>query len=312
MRGLSKTEASSGALPLVAMLIAIVTWGLGNILIKQTSVDGLNVAFYRLWFGTAVTLVLLVLVRHRLTLRELRLSAPAGAAFGVNMVLFFTALKITTVANATLIGALQPAIVLLIAGPLFGERVGRSEIGWTAVSIAGVGILIAGASSSPEWSPLGDGMALLAVLLFTGYFVASKRIRESVSTVAYMAGVHLGAAVIVTPVALIHGLEVAALSAADWARILIIVFTSGVGAHMLVNWAHPYVKVSVSSVIVLLTPVVATMGAWVVLDESLTALQLLGGGVTLAAIVAVTRRHRASSVDVTETAVLREATGAGG
>ena len=312
MRGLSQDEASSGALPLVAMLVAIVTWGLGNILIKQTSVDGLNVAFYRLWFGTALMLVILFAARHKLTLRELTLSAPAGAAFGVNMVLFFTALKITTVANATLIGALQPAIVLLVAGPLFGERVGRSEIGWTAVSIAGVGILIAGASSSPEWSPLGDGMALLAVILFTGYFVASKRIRESVSTVAYMAGVHIGAAVVVTPVALIHGLEVAALSTADWARILTIVFTSGVAAHMLVNWAHPYVKVSVSSVIVLLTPVVATVAAWVVLNESLTALQLLGGAVTLAAIVAVTRRHRPPAAAVAETPALPEPTGAGG
>src|SRR5574341_1472784 len=212
MRSLSSREASSGALPLVAMLIAVGAWGFGNILIKQTSVDGLNVAFYRLWFGTVLTFGILFAARHRLTMRELTLSAPAGAAFGVNMVCFFTALKITTVANATLIGALQPAIVLLIAGPWFGERVGRWEIGWTAVSILGVGILIAGASSSPEWRPLGDGLAVLAVVLFTGYFVASKRIRESVSTVAYMAGVHLAAAVVVTPVVLIHGLEVAVLT----------------------------------------------------------------------------------------------------
>jgi drug/metabolite transporter (DMT)-like permease len=195
---------------------------------------------------------------------------------------------------------------------MFGERIGRWEVGWTGVSIAGVAILIAGASSSPEWSPLGDGMALMAVILFTGYFVASKRIRESVSTVAYMAGVHVAAAVVVTPVALVHGLEVAALSTADWARILTIVFTSGVGAHMLINWAHPYVKVSVSSVIVLLTPVVATMAAWVVLDESLTALQLLGGAVTLAAIIAVTRRHGAPVPEVKEVTPLPEPTGARG
>lgn len=294
------------------MLVAIVAWGIGGILVKQVSVDGLNVAFYRLWFGSVLTVAVLVAARHRPTMREFALSAPAGAVFGVNMVLGFTAIKITTVANATLIGALQPALVLLVAGPWFGERVGRWEIGWTAVSIAGVGILIAGASSSPEWSPLGDGLALLGVFLFTAYFLASKRIRESVATVAYMAGVHIAAAVVVTPVALVHGLEVSALSGGDWARILTVVFTSGVGAHMLVNWAHPYVKVSVSSVIVLLTPVVATTGAWVVLDESLTALQMLGNGVTLAAIVAVTRRYRSPGAEVTEPAALPEATGAGG
>lgn len=294
------------------MLVAIIVWGIGGILVKQVSVDGLTVAFYRLWFGSALTVVILVAARHRLTMREFALSVPAGAVFGVNMVLGFTAIKITTVANATLIGALQPALVLLVAGPLFGERVGRWEIGWTAVSIAGVGILIAGATTSPEWSPLGDGLALLGVFLFTGYFLASKRIRESVATVAYMAGVHIAAAVVVTPVVLVRGLPVSALSSGDWARIVTVVFTSGVGAHMLVNWAHPYVKVSISSVAVLLTPVVASMGAWVILDESLSALQLLGGAVTLSAIVAVTRRHRSPLAEGAEPAVLPEPAGAGG
>ncbi len=308
-----QTNTSSGALPLVAMLVAITAWGFGGILVKQVSVDGLTVAFYRLWLGSALMVVLLVLARHRPTGRELALSAPAGVVFGVNMVLGFTAIKITTVANATLIGALQPALVLLVAGPWFGERVGRWEIGWTAVSIAGVGILIAGATTSPEWSPLGDGLALVSVFLFTGYFLASKRIRESVATVAYMTGVHIAAAIVVTPVVLARGLEVSALSGVDWARIGTVVLTSGVGAHMLVNWAHPYVRVSISSVIVLLTPVVASMGAWVILDESLSGLQLLGGAVTLAAIVAVTRRHRAAGEGaIVETPALPEPAVAGG
>ncbi len=66
-------------------------------------------------------------------------------------------------------------------------------------------------------------------------------------------------------------------------------------------------------VIVLLTPVVASMGAWVILDESLSGLQLLGGAVTLAAIVAVTRRHRAAGEGaIVETPALPEPAVAGG
>jgi drug/metabolite transporter (DMT)-like permease len=295
------------------MVIAVSAWGFGGVLVKQISVDGLTVAFYRLWLGSVLTVAVMVAARHRPTMREFALSAPAGAVFGVNMVLGFTAIKLTTVANATLIGALQPALVLLVAGTWFGERIGPREIGWTMVSIAGIGILIAGASASPEWSPLGDGLALLGVFLFTGYFLASKRIRASVATVAYMAGVHVSAAVVVTPIVLVRGLQVSALSAADWVRILIIVFTSGVGAHMLVNWAHPYVKVSVSSVIVLLTPVVASVSAWAILDESLSGVQLLGGAVVLVAIVALTRTHRrAEDGIVVQTPELPAPTIAGG
>jgi drug/metabolite transporter (DMT)-like permease len=291
-RRLSLRDAHAGPLPLAGMFAAVTVWGLGNILIKQMSVDGLNVAFYRLWLGSALTVAILIAARHRPTMRELALSAPPGAIFGINMVLGFTAIRITTVADATLIGALQPALVLLVAGAWFGEKIGAREIGWTGVSIAGIAILIAGASSSPEWSPLGDGLALLGVFLFTGYFLASKRIRASVATVAYMAGVQISAAIVVTPVVLLHGLQVSAMTNADWLRITTIVFTSGVGAHMLVNWAHPYVKVSLSSVIVLLTPVVSSIAAWAVLDESLTGIQLVGGAVTLVAIVVITQGHR--------------------
>jgi drug/metabolite transporter (DMT)-like permease len=275
------------------MLVAVVAWGFGGILVKQVPVDGLTVSFYRLWLGTGVMAVLLAVARHRPTLREMALSAPAGAIFGVNMVLGFTAVKVTTVANATLIGALQPALVLVVAGPWFGERVGRWEVGWTAVSIAGVAVLIAGSSGSPEWSPAGDLAALLGVVLFTGYFLASKRIRVRVATVAYMAGVHIAAALVVTPVAVAHGLDAGSLDSGAWVRIWAVVLVSGVGSHMLVNWAHPHVRISISSVLVLLTPVVATIGAWIILGEELSAVAALGALVTLGAIVAVARRHAA-------------------
>lgn len=294
---LPRRDFTSGALPVIGMLVAVTAWGLGNILAKKVSVDGLTLSFYRLWFGGILTLAILVVARHRPTRRELALSAPAGAVFGVNMVLGFTALKITTVADATLIGALQPALVLLVAGSWFGERIGLPQIVWTGVSIAGIAILIAGASSSPEWSLFGDTLAATGVLLFTGYFLASKRIRETVATVAFMFGTHVGAAAVVTPIALVHGLHPSDLSTADLARILTLVCTSGVTAHMLINWAHPYVKVSLSSVLVLLTPVVASLGAWVALHESLNGIQLVGGAVTLVAIAAITRTSSAEKVE---------------
>lgn len=293
MSYLQSSRPVSSLVPLVAMFAAVIAWGFGGILAKEVGVDGLTVSFYRLWLGTGLTLLLLALARHQPTLREFALSAPAGAIFGLNMAIGFTAIKLTTVANATLIGALQPALTLLVAGPWFGERIGRWETGWTVVSIAGIAILIAGSSGSPEWSPLGDLLALVGVILFTGYFLASKRIRASVATVAYMAGVHLTAALVVTPVVLVRGPHFGALDAADWARLCTLTVGSGVGAHMLVNWAHPYVRVSISSVLVLLTPVVATLAAWALLGEALTALGILGAAVTLSAVLAVSRRHTA-------------------
>ena len=108
-------------------------------------------------------------------------------------------------------------------------------------------------------------------------------------TLEYMAGVQLFAALVVTPIALVPPGHVDVLERLDWVYLAIIVFATGIGAHILVNWAHRYVDVSISSLMMLLVPVVAGVAAWVILDESLTVVQLAGSTVTLGAILVIVR-----------------------
>ena len=65
----------------------------------------------------------------------MRRSALGGAFFGINVALFASAVQRTSVAEVTLISSFQPVLVLLVAGPLFGERAGRREIGLIAAAL---------------------------------------------------------------------------------------------------------------------------------------------------------------------------------
>lgn len=283
-------------MPMAAVTTAVVAWGFGAILVKVMSIDGISLSFYRLWLGTLLMLAVCGATRTRLTLTGLRQAVPGGAVFGVNVVLFFSAVNHTTIANANLISALQPALVLVVAGPVFGERVGGRALAWTAVSIVGVAIVIVGASGAPEWSPGGDAMAVGAVTLLTAYFVFSKRARNRVGTLEYMLWVQFVAALTVTPIAALSG-HTHVPQGIDWLWMGIIVFGTGVGSHILINWAHPYVDVSVSSLMMLAVPVVAGVAAWVLLGESMTALQIVGTLITIAAMVAVVRERRVVEVE---------------
>lgn len=276
---------ASSAFPTIAVAFAIGSWGFGSVLVKLMSISGVSLAFYRLWLGSALMLVIVTLGRRRLTLDVVRRAVPAGLLFGVNVAMFFSGLRLTSVANANLISALQPAIVLMVAGPLFGEHVGRREVAWTAVSLAGVGVVIVGGSSSPAWSPAGDLLAFGAVLTFTGYFLVSKRARQTVGTLEYVAVVQLIAAIVVTPIVLLSPGGIEWLEPLDALWLALIVFGTGVGAHLVVNWGHRYVNVSASSLMMLGVPVVAAVAAWLVLDESITPLQIAGSAVTLGAIL---------------------------
>src|SRR5687768_13131774 len=106
----------------VAVLVAVTVWGGVAVVARLVEdVDGVVLGFHRLWVGALVTLVVLYATGRRLTWMVLRRSLPGGLAFALDIALFFSALKHTTVANATVVGALQPALVLLVAGRLFGE-----------------------------------------------------------------------------------------------------------------------------------------------------------------------------------------------
>jgi drug/metabolite transporter (DMT)-like permease len=107
-----------------ALCLTVAMWGMSGVAIKVVASTGLVTALYRLWF--AIPLLWLSALappfRRRLDRRWLGASIVGGALFSVHQMLYFTSLKLTTVADVTIIGALQPALVLLVAGPMFGER----------------------------------------------------------------------------------------------------------------------------------------------------------------------------------------------
>src|SRR3954467_13850479 len=104
----------------LAVLAAVSVWGSVAVVIRFVDhVDGLVLAFHRLWIGAVATLCVFYATGRRLRRSSFKYAWPAGLAFVGDIVLYFSALKRTTVANATIVGALQPALLMLIVGPMF-------------------------------------------------------------------------------------------------------------------------------------------------------------------------------------------------
>lgn len=286
-------EADSFAI--AALSGTVVLWGVVSPLLKSASLSGPALSLHRLWIGALALLLISWFAREPVRRDGAKWSLLAGAVFGLNLLCFVLAIKLTTVANATLIGALQPAIVLLVAGRLFGEKVGGREIAAVAIAIAGVTLVIIGSSGTPEWNPAGDALALLAVLTYTGYFLISKQQRARVAPLPYVTAVHVIATFVVLPMALAHPGEIVAFEPGDIAIVLVFALVSGTGGQFVVNWAHRYVDVSVSSLMMLAVPVAASIAAWLMLGESLGPLQLIGGAITLGGIATILRRSPAPS-----------------
>ena len=290
-----------------AVTLSVLLWSCSNVAIKAVPTSGLVTLFWRLWFAVPVLVgVCLVVpsIRRRLDRRWLTASLAGGSLFAVHLLAFFTALKLTSVANVTIIGALQPVLVLLVAGPLFGEHVRRSDIVWSVVALAGVGLVVLGSADRSASSLLGDLLAVVEVLGFTAYFLVSKRQREEVGTVEYMAGMTLVPAVIVGVVVLVAGQQVTdGVSGGVWVALAAIALIPSTLGHFFVNWAHPYITAFVSSMLLLAVPVGSVAIAWVAIGERLTVWQFAGSAVVLGAIaVVVARQNPPTRGELAETA----------
>jgi drug/metabolite transporter (DMT)-like permease len=260
-----------------------VAWALSNVIVKIAKVPALELAFWRLWMGSAVMLAISALARRRLSWSAIRSSAPAGVLFGITIVLFFAALKQTNVADVLVIGALQPGVVVLVAGRMFGERVARKELLFFAGSIVGIVVFVLGSSETPSWSLEGDLLAVGALVVFTGYFLLSKRVRERIQAVEYMTTVTVVGALVVTPVVFVSGTELGGLRLQDWLW-LVLFLAAAQGGHLLVAWAHRQVDATVSSLIMLGETPITASSAYVFLGEPVTWLMVVGGAFALGSL----------------------------
>ncbi|MGI8794927.1 MAG: DMT family transporter [Acidimicrobiales bacterium] len=274
--------------PMLAAVVAVVLWGIGPLFVKASDLPGFTVALYRLLIGGALMTALLYARGGRLRGEAFRASLPGGVAFGVNILFFFTAVKLTSVADATIISALQPAFLLLLVGPLFGEKVRLAVVAWTAIALGGVALVVYGAGAGTR-TLLGDLLAVGALLTWVWYFVASKQARARIGALEYQASLLLVSTAVVLPVIALSDNPLVLREPRHLAVCVAVAVVPG-GGHLLMNYAHGQIKLTVASLLTLATPVVATVGAAAFLSESIRPLQIVGGLIVLTSLAVVILR----------------------
>lgn len=268
---------------------AVLLWSLVPTLVKWIELNGLSLAFYRMWFGSAVTIFLLYMRGGRLTRERLRSSIPGGLALAADCSIYFVAVKLTTVTNAVVISSLIPLPLLLVAHWMFAERVKLVDLCWVAAALGGVCLVVYGSSRTLAWSFTGDLLAFVAMLLFAGYFIASKRARQSASALECQSGMMLIGAIAMTPLAVIFGIDLSIDSPAMLLAVLVLALLSSSG-HMMMNWAHAHMELWVAATLTSSMPAVAALVALAVFGEPIVPWQVAGIVVVVLAVVKVVVR----------------------
>ena len=294
-----KSVEGRARLALSIAAIAVFAWGFGPLLVRGIDASAETIVFWRLWLAMPVMLTAAYMTGGRVSVPLLKAVFIPGVLFGISTLVGFTSYQTTSIANATLIGALQPALMLFIGPLLFGDRSGAKQILLAVIALGGISSVVLGAKQSSGASLHGDVLALINLGLFTTYFVRVKQVRNrGVHSIALIAGVFCVAAVTVTPYVLLTSHDLGAIHGVDWLSIVGMVLLSGLVGHGLMTWAQRHIDITVASLLMLGGPVISAVGAWIAFGQGLSPAQIAGAFVVLAAFGAIVLEVRSNAVPV--------------
>ena len=279
-----------------AGLLAMMFWSTGVVLAKGIDLPGLAVISYRMVMYVGLVLAWAWWRGSPLTARGLRISLVGGVMFGLDLAFYYTALKATTIANATIIGSCQPVIALIVGPIFFKERPRRSHFLYASIAIGGAVLVVLGSAGLSGWSLKGDLAAFGALVFFSGYFTASKAAAGKVSSTEFTAGTAVWATAVVLPIALVARVDFGPPGTNSWIALVALALGPGMIGHLLMNYSIAEVPLWLGSTLTLFIPVGSTIMASVFLDEQVRSAQYIGMAVVIAALAAIVIRPNLSTV----------------
>ncbi|NTU71775.1 MAG: DMT family transporter [Coriobacteriia bacterium] len=296
------TSRRANRIGLARVAIAGVIWGTIPLVLRAA--DGASVikVFYRVAFA-AVALAIWMLSTGRfseitsLPRRKLLQVAGQGVVLCVNWVLFLSALDMTNVATAELLGYTGPVFVAALAPFVTKERFDVRILLPLGFSLGGILVILApqGIGVSGGRELLGAGLAFCSALTYATLLLRSKKILRGISGGALMVVEYTVASVILLPfvVALyLRGQGPTGVGSYMALATLGLVQTAFAGIIFLGGLRAT--RTDHAAILTYAEPVAAVLFAAAFLGEALTAWTAVGGAMVVAGGLLVARLSPAS------------------
>ncbi|MBL6720793.1 MAG: DMT family transporter [Planctomycetes bacterium] len=286
----------SSALLVAGLLLAVTAVATGAVFARLSELPALSKAAWR------CGLAALLLSGPALRSGGLRRLPPArtlaaGLLLGLHFGAWISSLDHTSVAVSVLLVNTTPLWVALLSRRVNAERVPAGARWGVALGFLGAAALpiTEALRSGSEGARLtGSLLALLGALGWAGYTLAGRGVVRRVPLVAYLCACYGSAAAGLALVCACTGQLRAPASAAEWWPILGLALVPQLIGHSMLNWALQSLPAVVVSLAALGEPVLASVLAWVLLQEAPGLPVLLAAPLILTGVLSAARARPGS------------------
>ena len=285
----------------LAVIASAVLWGTYGAFLTAIEGRGMSadvINFLR-FAATSLPILLFLLAKDRRALRVKKADLPLFAANGLASILFFTAcyaaaIRETKIATAAALLYTAPAIVLLLSALLFSEKLTPRKIACVLLSVLGCALVSGLGSGGARLTFRGLLLGLGAGLGYALYSIFSRLIQQrGYSTYTNVCYTFSTAAAAYLAIALGNGsaAEIVRLPGAALLSVLCGLLT-GLLAYLLYTAGLRELEPSRAAQLATIEPVVAALLGALLFRQSLSAAEVIGIALVVAAVVGMNLHPR--------------------
>lgn len=276
--GFMKQNVSARFMLIVSMAI----FGTLAVFVRNIDLNSGEQALYRAILAAVLILIYLLATGQKIDFKSIKKEVPlllaSGIAMGINWILLFQAYKYTTVSVATLSYYFAPVIVTVVCPFLFHEKLNKKQIICFVMSTVGL-VMIIGVNG------FGQGSSDLTGVLFglgaAAFYATVVLLNKFIKNVT---GIHrtflqfIAAIIILIPyVACTGGIHLANLNGKGWISLLIVGLVHTGITYCMYFSALKELPGQEAAILSYIDPLVAVLVSVLLLGETMTFMQVLGG-----------------------------------
>jgi drug/metabolite transporter (DMT)-like permease len=285
---MTATTTNARTLALIALLAGATCIGTSALFVKVSEAGPVSTGFWRVFLALPF-LWAWVWMSPRNTApvhsSTRGLLFAAGFFFSGDLAVWHWSIVLTSVANAVLLANVAPIFVTLAAWWLWRKKPRAMFLAGLAAALTGMVLMVGGDFSNTSGRALlGDLLGVITAMFYAAYQLSVTKLRGTVSTARIMAVSSVVTAITLLPIAWLSGEVFFPATAAGWAKMFGLALISQVAGQSLIAYAMAHLPSTLSSVALLLQPMMASLFAWILLGETLGAMAIAGGALVLIGI----------------------------
>ncbi|MBA0882093.1 DMT family transporter [Flavobacterium undicola] len=268
----------NNAKPKLALALGILCISIFPILVRLQLTNGLISAFYRMFIAAVLLLPYVIITRKfkRPPTTITLLAVVCGLVFATDIAIWNIAIQKSSATQATLLANLSPVWVGIGSFLVLKNKPSANFWIGTAIALMGMVTLVGFETFAQLNFDLAFVLAVLSGMLYATYILISKNILSQVDILSFMSIVLVSSSLFLALVCGITAESFSGFSNTAWLVLFIQGAVCQLTAWLLISYSTQHLQATRVSLSLLGQAVLATLLAWLFLDEKMSWFRIIG------------------------------------